>query len=251
MAYGVRSYLGNMPSHPIASDSSPIATRLRTGATAFASLWRLWRKQWSQPQLLKLSDAYHGIRIFHSSQMGGFANGSLRDPAPKVFLSVGYLNLAHARSILYDPNLIEDAPDIGLPAKLPGALRSLWEGRQPLCDANGVALGPVGLFEAFTGLRELSYRSDRNLAPEHAQAASSALGKWLRLRLASQGVDWLSELPAYRQRCDAIEPLLMGHDLDADRLVYRLPQIAEIAHSTDEELWGVIEEAVAATDVAR
>lgn len=237
-----------MPSYTASQTPNPITLRLLQGSTAFSAVWRYWRLQWTQPQLLKLSDAYLGFRGFHSSQMSGFANRTLRDPSPKAFMAIGYLNLAHARSLGYAPDLIEDVPDIGLPSKLPDTLRAIWEGREPLCDASGVVLGPTGLFQAFSGFRELSYVTDRHLAPEHAAKAIQALGRWLRLHLSTQGIDWLSELPALRAKSEVIEPLLMGHDVDPDRLLYRLPQIAELAHTTDAQLWSILQE-VASTEV--
>jgi hypothetical protein len=230
-----------MPTHSTSVVPSAISISLAKGSTAFASLWRSWISQWTQPQLLKLSDAYLGSRQFHSSQMGGFAKQSLRDPAPKVFMAVGFLNLAHARSLGYDATLIESPVDVGLPQKLPDIMRGLWEGRQPLCDSNGVALGPTGLFEAFTGLRELPFDSTRVIATEEEEAACQVLSRWLRLHLASRGVDWLSEMPRLRSECDIIEPLLMGRTVPGDRLLYRLPQLAAIAGTSDEDLWGVIQ----------
>ena len=234
-----------MPTHTTTAPN-PITTRLSEGAAAFAAFWRTWRNQWSQPQLLKLADQYLGQRLFHSSQMGGFAKQILRDPAPKVFLAVGFLNVAHARSIHVDEALIQPTPDIGLPQKLPDTLRALWEGRQPLCDGDGVVLGPTGLFEAFTGLRALPYDSSRIIFSEHEEKVSEALGRWLRLRLATQGIDWLSELPMLRSQCDILEPLLVGRTVGGDALVFRLPQLAAIAGTTVDDLWGVIEGATVA-----
>jgi hypothetical protein len=232
-----------MPSYTAAVTPNPITNRLAEGNTAFASLWRSWRNQWTQPQLLKLSDAYLGQRMFHSSQMGGFANQTLRDPAPKVFMAVGFLNLAHARTLNYDATLIEATADIGLPKKLPDTMRALWEGRQPLCDSDGVAMGPTGLFEAFTGLRKLPYDSSRIIASDQEERVCEALGKWMRLRIANKGVDWLSEMPSLRSQCDIVEPLLMGRTVDGDRLLYRLPQLAAIGGVSEDDLWGVIQAA--------
>lgn len=222
-----------------------ISQLLDTGSAAFATRWRAWLAQFTQPQLLKLSEAYLGASLFHSSQMGGFAKRTLRDPGPRVFLAVGYLNLAHARSLGYATSLIEEVPDIGLAAKLPETLSHLWQGREPLTDAAGLVLGPTGLFQAFTGLRELSIDASRSIAPDGEAAASAAIGRYLRLRLAAKGVDWLTELPTLSSVSPAVHDLLMGRTVQGDRLLLQLPALAGMAGTTDEELWHLIQDAVA------
>jgi len=223
---------------------NPISQTLDAGSVAFAARWRAWLSQFTQPQLLKLSEAYLGASLFHSSQMGGFARRTLRSPAPAVFLAVGYLNLAHARSLNLTAPL-EAAPDIGLAAKLPDSLRGLWEGREPLTDASGVVLGPTGLFEAFSGLRALSYDASRSIAPDDEAKASSAVGRYLRLRLAANGVDWLSELPQLSQASPVAEDVLMGRTVQGDRLLHQLNALAGLAGVTDDELWAQISQALA------
>ena len=224
---------------------NPILDAMDTGSTAFSSRWRAWQSQWTQPQLLRLCDALLGARLFHSSQMGGFSSQKLRQPGPLVFVAVGYFNLAHATSLGLPQHLIEVAPDIGVPTKLPDAMRALWEGREPFTDANGVVLGPQGLFMAFSGLRELTANDARQLSADDEAAASQALGRWLRLRLAAKGMDWLGELPSLRLVCPSIEPLLMGKTVPADRLLMHLPRLAALADATDAELWDVVETGLA------
>jgi hypothetical protein len=224
---------------------SAIHQTLDAGSAAFAARWRAWMSQFTQPQLLKLGDAYLGARLFHSSQMGGFSRRTLRHPAPLVFLSVGYLNTAHGRSLGIPSKRIEAVPNIGLPEKLPATLHALWEGKEPLTDANDIVLGPTGLFEAFAGLRRLTTHSDRQIAPEEEQAASSAIGKILRLKLGTKGIDWISEMPALRNQCASIEPLLLGKAIPGDMLVTQLPRLAALAETTDEALWEEIEGALA------
>ena len=224
---------------------NPILQTMEQGSASFAPWWRAWVTQFTQPQLLRLSEQYLGARLFHSSQMGGFSSRKLRDPAPRVFLAVGYLNVAHAHSLGIIPSLIEEVHDIGLPKKLPDALRELWEGREPLRDASQVCLGPVGLFEAFTGLRPLASRLDRQIATEHEALASEALGRYLRLRLASLGIDWLQEMPKLRTSCAVMEELLMGQTVRADRLMGQLGRIGAIAETTEDELWELIASKIA------
>jgi hypothetical protein len=229
---------------------NPLTDTMETGSAAFASLWRAWMSQFTQPQLMRISDAYLGDRLFHSSQMGGFATRKLRQPGPLVFLAVGYLNTAHGRSLGIPADRIETVPDIGLPDKLPDTLRSLWDLRDPLCDANGTVMGPTGLFEAFSGLRALSVSGDRVIAPENEAAASQAIGRILRLKLGANGIDWLSELPRLRTQCNSLEPLLMGKTCSGDQLVVQLPRLAAIAGTTEDDLWARIEESLAQPEIA-
>ena len=216
---------------------NPITTTLDAGSAAFATFWRRWRHQWSQPQLLKIADAYIGARLFHSSQMGGFETRALQNPAPRVFFVVGYLNLAHARSLGIDEALLEKVPDIGLAPKLPDTLRDLWQGRQPLCTPSGEVLGPSGLFMAFCGLLELPGAAQRSVAPEHAVDASAIIGRFLRFTLPTKGIDWLADLSRIEAQCETAKELLLGHPVSAQRLEAAMPQIAEIAGVEEDVLW--------------
>lgn len=229
-----------MPQFP---GDTVIHQMLDAGSSDFAAVWRAWIAQFTQPQLLKISDAYLGARIFHSSQMGGFARRSLRNPAPLVFIAVGYLNTAHGRSLGIPDERIEVVRDIGLPHKLPGHLSDLWQGKQPLLDANDIVMGPTGLFEAFSGLRGLLVNNIRELPSEDAPAASAAVGKLLRLHLGAKGVDWIAELPQLRNQCSGVEELLLGKTITSDRLLTQLPRLAVIAGTTEDALWEEIKNA--------
>jgi hypothetical protein len=224
---------------------NPILQTMDQGSAAFAPVWRAWLSQFTQPQLLKLSEAYLQGRLFHSSQMGGFSTRKLRDPAPRVFLAVGYLNVAHAHSLGIAPDQIEEVADIGLPKKLPDALRGIWEAREPLSDASGVVMGPTALFEAFCGLRPLASRVDRHIPAEAEAAATEALGRYLRLRLPQLGIDWLSAMPQLRTSSMVIEDLLMGRRVVGDRLLGQLPKLAAIAETTEDDLWEVVAASIA------
>lgn len=217
---------------------NPLQTLLDTGSEAFAATWRQWVNQWTQPKLLRIAETYLGGRMFHSSQMTGFATRKLQNPAPKAFLAIGALNVAHARSLGFPEDKIEPTPDLGLPKALPGSLRDLWDAREPLLDASGVAMGPTGLFEAFCGLRNLPEPLPvRELPQEAAQAASMALGGRLRLSLAQRGIDWVPELPQLAPIAPSIEPLLQGRVVPSDRLSQDLPRIAHLLQTTEDALW--------------
>lgn len=216
---------------------TPLQTLLDTGSEAFAATWRRWVSQWTQPKLLRLSETYLGARMFHSSQMAGFASRRLQNPAPKAFLAIGALNVAHGHSLGLPEAQIEPTPDLGLPKLLPGALRDLWDHREPLRDAEGIVLGPTGLFEAFCGLRALPPTSQRYLPPEAVENASKAIGALLRLRLPQHGCDWFLELPALSKAAPSVEPLLRGGSVSADRLLADLPQLSSLARMSEDELW--------------
>ena len=218
---------------------------MEAGSVAFAALWRAWMAQFTQPQLLKLFDGYFGARLFHSSQMGGFANRKLRQPGPLVFIAVGLFNVAHARSLGIPAKRIEAVANLDLPEKLPDTLRSFWDLREPLTDGNGMVMGPAGLFEAFSGLRALSVTGERVIAPEQEAAACKALGRYLRLQLAANGLDWLTEMPRLRNQCSTLEPLLMGQQQPPDQVILQLPQLAALAQKTEDDLWAQIEHALA------
>lgn len=212
----------------------PINNCLTRGRAQFATSWRRWVRQWTQTGWLKLSDALHGAKVLHSSQYSAFSEGLLLEPGPKVFAAAGYLNVSLARSIGYPQ--FEELPDIGLPEKLPAALSELWAGRRPLVDAEGIALGPSGLFMAFCGLRALQGALTRHIPPQEAEAACRALGRALRAHLLRQGRDFVTELD--EGTLDPIaEEVLLGNAIDAARLEKALPQLATAMALEEDELW--------------
>ena len=71
------------------------------------------------------------------------------------------------------------------------------------------------------------------------------MGRYLRLRLAANGVDWLSELPQLAQASPVAEDVLMGRTVQGDRLLHQLNALAGLAGVTDDELWAQISQAVA------
>lgn len=221
--------------------SSPLIETMDHGSAAFASAWRAYIRQWTQPQFLKLTATYFGAKVLHSSTMVGFGTRALRRPAPQTLAAVGYLNVAHAWSLNITPAHIDSVEEIGLPQKLPDTLRGFWEGREPLSDADRVVLGPAGVFEAFCGFRALLASGDRCIPPEQETEASDALARHLRLTLSTHGTDWYAELPHYRTENPAMAELLMGKVLPGAQLLKQLPQMSRITGIPEEHLWGAIE----------
>tara|TARA_R110000868_G_scaffold55541_7_gene172732 strand:- start:198 stop:911 length:714 start_codon:yes stop_codon:yes gene_type:complete len=219
---------------PTAVDNS-----LDSGRISFSRLFRAYLAQTTQYRLLKAMEAYFGGRAVHSSQLTGLASGALREPSPKLFLALGVFNVAHGRSLGYPATRIDDCPQLGLEPHLPEAVRAIWEPLQPLCDADGVVMGPSGLLEAFSGLLKVNAIAASSIAEADAPAAASHLGSHLRLQLATQGIDWYASLASLEVQHPGIEPLLMGHPLTAAQIVALLPALSELLSCTEEELLAI------------
>lgn len=213
-----------------------------SGRRQIQTLTRRFFRQLRQPKWIKLSSAlYPDGRIhLHSSQIGGFSTGKLRDPSPKALMVLGHLNLS-LYAALHGP-LTYDG--IGPVPPLPDSLRDIWAGLTPMVTADGDPIGPSELFEAITGALDLGLDTSREI-PEHAEAAvSAALGRHLRLSLASLGRDFLSELPTLAATCPSMEALLMGRPVPGDTLVADLPTLATTLGCTDVDLWVVCVDAM-------
>ena len=209
------------------------------GSAAFALWLEPYLQQWSQYKYLELESAYLGGRYCHSSTLTGFLTRTLRKPSPQVFLAMGYLNLAHANSLGLTP--VEEALDVGLPQKLPEGASHLWRHTYPLKDAEGTFLGPVGLFEGFCGLRQLS-PPRRIIRTYEVQYAAAAIGKKLRARLMSLNLDWVEELPQLTEQCPLIGDVLLGRGVKVQALTDAIPQLAAVAQLDEEDLWDVVDD---------
>jgi len=220
-----------------ATQAPPLLTKLEQGAIQFPPAFRALSSQMTQTQFMKLAAAYLGTKAIHSSTIGGFRSGKLTEPAPKTLLALGYFNTALARSIGHPEELIEQAPDIGYPPKLPHYLKEIWEHTIPMLDREGVALGPVGMFEAFCGLRELPASERRYLDELDAPSASRVLGAFLRAHYGKHNIDWYEKLPELVYDCPTIEPLLLNRTVPADRLIHDLDTIGRLVGLSGSALW--------------
>jgi len=218
---------------------------MEQGVAQFAGPWRAYTSQWTQPEILKLWADYLGTRALHSSQIGSLKTCALTEPGPKMFLAIGYVNVALARSNGHPEHLIERVADIGYPPRLTGALEKTWIHCRAFVDAEGIALGPTGVFEAFCGLRDLPSSDRPSLTGAEAETACRAIGAYLRMQLPKLGIDWYSQLPELAQQCPTVHPLLMGDFIDGDRLAQDLPELAQLSGTSTESLWGTIENAIA------
>ncbi len=201
------------------------------GRQQWQTTWRVWARQWSQPGLIKLAAETLRCRAIHSSQVAGFANGSLKDPSPKLLLAVGELNLAIARS-----NGVQGLPE---GPRCPGAVERFWKGMRWLTNADGSPMGPTDVFAACAGLTDLGVDTERQVPMDKEVEVAKATGKYLRLALAKRGIDWMEEMPELRRQCPSFEPLLMGQPVAGDQLVEDLPALAAAVGSSADELWGL------------
>lgn len=229
---------------PLTSTSAPILFAMEQGVAQFAGPWRAYASQWTQPEILKLWAEYLGTRALHSSQIGSLKTCALTEPGPKMFVALGYVNCALARCNGHPEHLIERVADIGYPARLPGSLEKIWIHCRPFVDAEGIALGPTGFFEAFCGLRALPNTQRPSLTGIDAEAASVAIGSYLRMQLPTLGIDWYSQIHKLSQQCPTVEPLLMGQFIDGDRLAADIPQLGVLSATSTETLWEIIEGAL-------
>jgi hypothetical protein len=229
----------------LSTKTAPILFTMDQGVAQFAAVWRAFSSQWTQPQILKMWAEYLGTRALHSSQIDSLKRQQLSEPGPKMFLAIGYVNCALARSNNHPEHLIEKVADIGYAPTLPGTLQHLWLHRKPLLDAQGVAMGPTGVFEAFCGLRDLPSSNRPSLTGTEAEIACRAIGSYLRMQLPKLGIDWYSQLPELSKQCPTVHPLLMGDLINGDRLAQDLPDLALLSGTSTESLWGTIENAIA------
>jgi hypothetical protein len=223
------------------NQAPPLLTALERGALQFPSAFRALSGQFTQTEFMKIATEYLGTKAIHSSTIGGFNRGVLTEPAPKTFLALGCFNAALARSIGHPEELIEDTSSLGYPPKLPQRFKELWQHTIPMLDRDGFALGPVGMFEAFCGLRQLPVRESRRMDPADADDASRVLGAFLRAYYAKHDIDWYAKLRELAYDCPTMEPLLLSHTVSSDRLLNDLDAIGKLIGLSGDALWEHIE----------
>lgn len=230
-----------MPLRVNAAVTTPIDEAMALGRTRFSKWFGAYASRTTQFKLLKALEVYYeGARLFHSTQFSGLQNQTMREPSPKLFLALGYFNTAHARSLGWPEDRIEATTDLKLPRLLPESVRGTWEALEPLVDTEGVAVGPAGLFEAFSGLLALPVSGERSIPPESAAAATKAVGHFMRLTLPQRGVDWFSNMAVLKQSVPCIEDVLLDRPVSGDLLMEALPQLALLAETTEDALWDLI-----------
>ena len=210
--------------------------QLLFGLQQWQPCWAAWARQWSQPQLIKLSAATLGCRAIHSSSINGWITGTLRDATPKLITAVGLFNEAVARS-----NGVEGLPDGRV---CPGALEGLWRGYQWMVDPEGRPLNPTSTFLAITGAIDLGLADSLRIPMERESEVLRALGRHLRLSLGAEGVDWMSDLHHLRGGSRSLEALLLGKAIPWEVVAAELPLLASICHTSEMALRGVVDDAL-------
>ena len=201
----------------------PVTLQCTTGREQFRRVFKPFARQWSQPMLLKLTHQGLGDRVVHSSQITGFATGTLLDPAPKVLLSLGKFNLMLAEG------------------KLPKTLEQHWKDAQPMRLPSGEVMGPAEMFLAFTGELDLQLAEEREIPMDQEARVSQEFGKWVRMELAKRGVDFVvSDQQRLMQASPAFRELTTGKDLRGELLIEALPAVGEELEMSVEELWDVL-----------
>lgn len=200
------------------------------GRQQWQALWAGFAAQFSQPALIKLAELTLGSKAIHSSQIHGWSSGKLRDPSPKLMLALGELNLAIAKA---------NGVEVTCRYTCPGAHAKLWEGKTWLKDAQGAALGPAEVFQAIAGLIDLQVMSDRFISTDHEEAVSKALGKYLRVELAKQEIDWMDDIIELRQEATCIEDLLYGKKVKGAIILEQLNKLAGVIGKDADQLWAV------------
>lgn len=213
---------------PSSQPPGPITQQCHTGREQFRKLFKLWSRQWTQPQLLKLVATGLGDTVVWSSQLTGFATGKLVDPAPKVLLALGRFNLKLAAG------------------KLPKAMSTLWEGRNAMVDSKGKPLGPAEMFLAFTGELDLQLPDAMEIPIEVEDSVTKAFGKWYRQQLATNGVDFVADdHQRLVEACTSMRGLLSGKAVKGDQLVADLPVLANEVNAAQQDLQDVLAEQLA------
>lgn len=215
----------------------PLLGALERGGLQFPTCFRALSSQFTQTVFMKIATEYLGTKAIHSSTIGGFNRGILTEPAPKTFLALGCFNTALARSIGHPEELIEDTSALGYPPKLPHQFKDAWEHTIPMLDRDGIALGPVGMFQAFCGLRELPIREHRRLDPSEADEAGRILGSFLRAHYAKHDIDWYAKLKEIAYDCPTLEPLLLSRQVRSERLLNDLDSIGKVVGLSGDALW--------------
>ena len=223
LTYDVLTYVSHM-GKPSQFPPGPITSQTVEGREQFRKLFKPWQRQWSQPGLLKLAEAVLGDKVIHSSQISGFATGTLRDPAPKVLLALGKLNVALAEK------------------SYPTGLGKLVEGKEPMRTTTGKVLGPAELFLAFVGELDLGLPDVQEIPMEHEAAVSKDLGRHLRMAFSAKGIDWhVEDHQRLVKAAPALEGLLGGQTVNGEEVVRDLPKVAELLSTNEAELWDVIQ----------
>ena len=209
-------------------DSGPLSAQVYAGRLQFTRMFLRWSSQWTQPQLLKLTQAALGEKAVHSSQISNFRTGKLYEPGPKILLALGLFNQMHADN------------------KLPQAYADLWRDRKPMTAPDGAILGPAEMFMVFAGQLDVSRPDEKYIPFESEAEVTKYFGKWIRLQLANHGIDYnVDDRASLLQAASSFDSLIHGRAFSGGQLINDLPAIAKVLDTTSDNLWNVIEQKLA------
>ena len=204
---------------------------LAFGRKQFSLSFRVFSKQYSQPELIKLSHAVLDTNALHSSQIAGFQRDTLRDPSPKCLFGFGLTNVAIARS--------QGIKGLPKGKKLPANLEHLWKDKQYMRNADGTPMGPLDMFSAFAGLTDLGISTAKNIPVRKEKAVAKALGKYMRINLAKLDIDYVSEITALKKKSKTIEALVNNKPVSGAAIVQDLLNLAKLIEQGEEDVWGI------------
>lgn len=204
-----------------------IAADLRAAANAFGVGLRRWRisNGWSQNTPQDWARAI-GISPVANSQWSLLERGQMRAPEPKLFYSLGALNVLLAGE---NYGLIRDAK-----------LRELVKGARPVLAEDGKPWTPYDFAACFMGAQSWPPMDDRRPLPTTEEAATASQSfrdvfrKTCQKRKQKPGParrDLLAQVPAEHQ--SRVEDVLLGDDWTPQELA---ELVTEDRHALPE-LW--------------
>ena len=193
--------------------------------------FRVWSKQYSQPELIKIAQAATDTSALHSSQISGLQRDTLRDPSPKCLVCIGLTNQAIARS--------QGIKGLPKGKKLPATLEHLWKDKQYMRNADGTPMGPLDMFAAFAGLTDLGISTAKTIPVRKEKAVAKALGKYMRINLAKLDIDYVSEITALKKKSKTIEALVNNKPVSGAAIVQDLLNLAKLIEQGEEDVWGI------------
>jgi hypothetical protein len=106
-------------------------------------------------------------------------------------------------------------------------------------------MGPAEVFLAFTGELDLQLGEVREIPVEKEAAVSKELGKYVRMALAKNGVDFVVEdQQRLIKAASSFKGLLTGKEVRGEVLVAELPQIAAEINASEDDLWDEVMEII-------
>ena len=224
------------PTITVADPVSPVKEsdflgNLSFGRKQFSLSFRVWSKQYSQPELILLGKTVLETNALHSSQISGFQRDTLRDPSPKLLVALGLVMQAIART--------QGVKGLPKGKKIPATLDHLWRDKQYMRNSDGSPMGPTDMFSTFAGITDIGISSAKSIPVKKEKAVAKALGKYMRLALAKADIDYVSEIMTLKKKSKTIEALVLNKPVSGAAIVADLSSLARLAKLGEEDIWGI------------